>query len=106
MKKDKFTVNGMSCAACQANVSKCVSKLCGVSEVEVNLLSASMTVSYDEDKISATTIANAVNALGYSAAVQGKSSKTDSSSEWDKRRERTNKEQKPAFRGWKRAWKS
>ena len=94
MKKDKFTVNGMTCAACQANVSKCVSKLDGVCEVDVNLLSASMSVTYDEEKLSAETIANAVNALGYSAAPQIDAQKIKGATEWDKRRKRTEKEEK------------
>ncbi len=41
----KFTVTGMSCAACSARVEKAVSGLSGVSECSVNLLTNSMTVS-------------------------------------------------------------
>lgn len=94
MKKDRFTVNGMTCAACQANVNKCVAKLDGVCEVDVNLLSASMNVTYDEEKITAEIIANAVNAIGYSAAQQSRTDKSKQASEWDRRREHTEKEKK------------
>ena len=48
MKTEKYNVTGMTCAACQANVTRCVSKLEGVEEVNVSLLANQMTVSYDE----------------------------------------------------------
>ena len=47
MKTDKFTVTGMTCAACQANVTRAVKKLDGVSDVDVSLLAGRMTVKYD-----------------------------------------------------------
>lgn len=54
----KFTVTGMSCAACSARVEKAVSGLSGVTECSVNLLTNSMTVSgtaTDEEIIRAVT---------------------------------------------------
>ena len=51
MKTEKYNVTGMTCAACQANVSRCVSKLEGVEDVNVSLLANSMTVSYDESRL-------------------------------------------------------
>ena len=51
MKTEKYNVTGMTCAACQANVTRCVSKLEGVEEVNVSLLANQMTVSYDESKV-------------------------------------------------------
>ena len=44
MKTEKYNVTGMTCAACQANVTKCVTKLAGVEEVNVSLLANQMTV--------------------------------------------------------------
>ena len=44
MKEQQFDVGGMTCAACQANVEKCVLKLDGVKNVDVSLLSNSMKV--------------------------------------------------------------
>ena len=60
MKKEKYNVTGMTCAACQANVTRCVQKLDGVEEVNVNLLSGQMTVDYDETKLDSAAIARAV----------------------------------------------
>lgn len=65
--KEKFDVTGMTCAACQANVAKAVKKL-GVKEVNVNLISESMTVDYgNNDNITSTDVVNAVKKIGYGA---------------------------------------
>ncbi|WP_293815795.1 cation-translocating P-type ATPase [uncultured Parolsenella sp.] len=70
MKHEKFEVGGMTCAVCQAHVDKAVRGVAGVSDVTVNLLSASMTVDYDEGCASAEDICRAVDRAGYSAASQ------------------------------------
>ena len=68
MKTEKYQVTGMTCAACQANVTRCVSKLEGVDQVEVSLLANQMTVSYDQDKVTPGEIVAAVEKIGYGAA--------------------------------------
>ncbi len=65
--KEKFTVTGMTCSACQAHVDKAVRRLSGVAEVNVNLLGGSMTVEHD-DGVSAQEIVEAVVKAGYGAA--------------------------------------
>ena len=47
----KFNVTGMTCSSCSASVEKAVKKLSGIESVNVNLLSNSMTVDYDEGNI-------------------------------------------------------
>lgn len=69
MVSEKFDVTGMTCAACQANVTKAVQKLDGVLQVDVNLLSGSMQVEFDEKKSSIKKIENAVKKIGYGASV-------------------------------------
>lgn len=69
--KERFDVTGMTCASCQANVTKAVEKL-GVNEVNVNLISETMNVDYDKDKISEDDIIAAVEKIGYGASVKGK----------------------------------
>nr|WP_232205040.1 heavy-metal-associated domain-containing protein [Collinsella tanakaei] len=64
----------MTCAACQAHVDKAVCKLDGVQEVAVNLLSGSMTVDFDPDRVSAEEICSAVDRAGYTASLAGGSS--------------------------------
>ena len=68
MKTEKYNVTGMTCAACQANVTRCVSKLEGVEDVNVSLLANQMTVSYDETKLQPDTIVQAVEKVGYGAS--------------------------------------
>ena len=65
--KQKFDVTGMTCSACSSRVEKCVRKLEGVEEVSVNLLTNSMQVEFQEDKLSAGQIAQAVEKEGYGA---------------------------------------
>ncbi|MCQ2479524.1 MAG: heavy metal translocating P-type ATPase [Clostridia bacterium] len=67
MTDKKFTVSGMTCAACQANVTKTVAKLDGAESVDVNLLTGRMVVVFDETKLTAEQIKESVNAIGYHA---------------------------------------
>ena len=68
MAQDKFDVDGMTCAACQAHVDRAVSKLDGVQSVAVNLLAGSMLVDYDPAQVSPDDICTAVDRAGYSAS--------------------------------------
>ena len=67
----KFDVSGMTCAACVANVTRAVKKLEGVSDANVNLMTNSMKVSYDENKVNDNKIIRAVEKIGYGAKVAG-----------------------------------
>ena len=79
MKKLKFNVTGLSCAACQAHVEKAVSKVEGVTDVNVNLLANKMTVDLDEGVTNAQAVINAVESAGYGASEIGdKENKTSS----------------------------
>ena len=71
MKKEKFDITGMSCAACSARVTKAVERVAGTQDVNVNLLTNSMQLSYDEGATSAAAIIAAVEDAGYGAAVHG-----------------------------------
>lgn len=74
--KERFDVSGMTCASCQANVQKAVQKL-GVDDVNVNLISESMTVDYDTDKITNDDIIKAVEKIGYGASLKDKDKSND-----------------------------
>lgn len=65
--KEKFSVSGMTCAACSAGIERVLNKKDGVKKAEVFLMDESMTVEYDETKISQKEIMLAVCALGYGA---------------------------------------
>ena len=70
IKNEKYDVTGMSCAACVAHVNKAVEGVEGVKEVNVNLLTNSMQVSYDSPA-SPEMICKAVEAAGYGAKQAG-----------------------------------
>ena len=73
--RQKFTVTGMTCSACSAHVEKAVSKLEGVSGVNVNLLGGSMQVDFDPAAQNNDSIIAAVVASGYGARLPGGSGK-------------------------------
>lgn len=70
--KQKFSILGMSCAACVSHVNKAVVHLKGVNNVDVNLLSNSMVVDYDENVVNINDIINAVSDAGYGAKIYEK----------------------------------
>lgn len=74
--KQRFDVVGMTCSACQAAVSREVSKLDGVSGADVNLLSNTMDVHYDPETVDPERIIKAVRDAGYDAALHGKGAQT------------------------------
>ena len=67
----------MSCAACQARVEKAVSKVSGVSEVSVSLLTNSMGV---EGTADASAVISAVEACGYGARLKSDIGETEKAS--------------------------
>lgn len=75
---EKFDITGMTCAACQANVTKAVKKL-GVKDVNVNLISESMTVDYGNTDITKSDVINAVEKIGYGANSQNETKEEKSS---------------------------
>ena len=68
--KERFDVTGMTCSACSSHVEKSVGKLTGVENVSVNLLTNSMQVEFDENKLDTAGIIKAVEDAGYGAAVK------------------------------------
>lgn len=67
--KEKYNITGMTCSACSAHVTKAVAKVNGVKNVNVNLLSNSMVVEYD-DAVSSSDIISAVTEAGYGAEIE------------------------------------
>ena len=76
---EKYTVTGMSCAACQARVEKAVSAVSGVTSCSVSLLTNSMGVEGNADP---KDIIAAVTGAGYGAVKQGGSDMTEAYDEY------------------------
>ena len=67
MVKERYRVSGMTCAACSARVQRVTEQLEGMQTCQVNLLSGTMDVVYDETVLSAQQIIGAVVDAGYGA---------------------------------------
>ena len=72
--KIRFTVTGMTCAACSARVEKVTRQVPGVEKAEVNLLGGSMVVTAADADVTESVI-RAVTAAGYGAMVAGEKEK-------------------------------
>lgn len=73
----KFDVSGMTCSSCVANITKAVEKLDGVSDANVNLMTNSMKVNFDENIVDDEKIIKAVEKIGYGASPAGKKTKSE-----------------------------
>lgn len=73
---NKYTVTGMSCAACQARVEKAVQKVPGVKSCSVSLLTNSLAV---EGEASEAALKEAVEKAGYGfvSGVEGEKSREE-----------------------------
>lgn len=68
--KSNYDIKGMHCSSCSSSIERAISKLDGVKEVNVNLLTNSMSVDH-EVSITDRIIIDKVEKLGFSASVQG-----------------------------------
>ena len=96
--KKKFDVMGMTCAACEAHVTKSVKNVDGVLDCQVNLLSENMEVNYDESKISSEDIIQAVRKGGYDARLQDEEIHQDMRTSIEKRNAKKDEELRKQFK--------
>ena len=71
-KSADLSIGGMHCAACSAAIERSVSKLEGVSLIEVNLLTNSAHVEYDAKKIKLAEIIQRIEKSGFQAVLKEK----------------------------------
>jgi len=64
-----FKVDGMSCMHCVSNIKTAFSAMDCVSNAEVSLGDASMTLTYDENRLSEEAICDKVAELGYTCVI-------------------------------------
>lgn len=74
--KEKFDIKGMSCSACSSKIQNKMDNTQGVIKAEVNLLTNSMQVEFDENTISVSDIVTIVKGLGYGASVKNAKEQT------------------------------
>lgn len=73
--KKQFNITGMTCSSCSSHVEKAVIKLDGVKNVNVNLLSNSMIVEFNENIVDINIIIKAVEDAGYGASLSDNENK-------------------------------
>jgi Cu+-exporting ATPase len=69
MRKERFEIEGMTCASCSGRVEKEVMQIQGVEMVAVNLATAEATVIFDEHHTSAEEIVAHIGKFGYGAKL-------------------------------------
>ena len=65
----KYTITGMTCAACSSAVERVTRKMDGVAESNVNLTTALLTITYDESKVTPELIIKKIDRAGFGAEV-------------------------------------
>ena len=65
----KFDVHGMTCGGCTASVQRALSKIDGVSHVDVALSPGSATLEADTSCVTPGQIEAAISSLGYQAKL-------------------------------------
>ncbi len=65
----KYTITGMTCAACSSAVERVTRKMDGVVESNVNLTTALLTITYDEEKVTPEMIIKKVDRAGFGAEL-------------------------------------
>ena len=65
MKTEIYDISGMHCAACSSAVQRVVSRLQGVLECEVNLMTEKMTVKYDEKTVGFEDFSRVITKAGF-----------------------------------------
>ena len=68
--RQEFAVDGMHCGGCVKSVTGAVSRLPGVSKVDVSLEEKAATVEFDEAAIAPAAIVAAIEAAGFEARAR------------------------------------
>lgn len=71
MKKARFAVSGMDCAACATAIEKAVGRQKGIVSIGVNSITGIAIAEFDETKIQARDIIRIIEGLGYKASEEG-----------------------------------
>ncbi|PAF44874.1 heavy metal translocating P-type ATPase [Helicobacter sp. 11S02596-1] len=69
MKTERFIIEGMSCAACSSGIERAVGRKEFVCSIEVNLLSKTAKITYDETQGSLEDVFAHIAKMGYAASL-------------------------------------
>ncbi len=71
MKAKTFQIDNLRCKGCANTITRKLMSEDGVSEVDINFADSSVTVSFNEEKISDRHIVRIMSGLGYPPADEG-----------------------------------
>jgi Cu+-exporting ATPase len=97
LKTLSLPVEGMTCASCVARVEKSLRKVEGVKDVNVNLATEKVTLTFDESKASLEQLAATVDDAGYKLALPQKEVQGEAQSTGDTKREKAYKKLRNEF---------
>nr|WP_304681555.1 heavy metal translocating P-type ATPase [uncultured Clostridium sp.] len=63
--KSKLKITGMTCSACANRIEKVIGKMDGVTEVNVNFATETLTIDYNEQEVSKEVIEQKIEKIGY-----------------------------------------
>lgn len=87
VRTEKYTISGMSCAACSSAVERVTRKLEGVKESNVNLTTGKMIITYDDTVLTQEKIVAKVEKAGFGAKLDVEKSKEEQQQEKDELQE-------------------
>ena len=70
MQKERYAVDGMSCANCAKSVETMLGSLDGVQEARVNFADSSVQVAFHPDKVQPQQMKQAIDEIGYKLVVE------------------------------------
>ena len=68
MAQATFSTPSVSCMSCMAKIEGALTPLDGVEEVDVDLVDHAVNVTFDDSRVDAKRLADAINAAGYEVA--------------------------------------
>lgn len=77
MKKATYKIQGIHCASCVGTIERVLKKTAGVRSASVNFASESALIEFDENIVSESDIAQAVETVGYKLDVSSSAKKTE-----------------------------
>lgn len=67
MKTQTYLVSDMTCGGCQKKIEREVTKLTGIGEIEADLVTKRLTITYDDAHVTNDAIIQAISDAGYTA---------------------------------------
>ncbi|MFO7939248.1 MAG: heavy metal translocating P-type ATPase, partial [Bacteroidales bacterium] len=70
MQKERYAVDGMTCAMCAKSVESMLGSLKGVQEAQVNFADSSVQVAFDPDTVQPQQMQKAIDEIGYKLVIE------------------------------------